>query len=388
MLKNLPPMPKVVSLGTATPQILPGQIAGMANMANAATPANAAPAPIPPPPQGAAQQGMPWAVPQIPTEMPALSPDGAGAVPPEPASSDDPQLLFRHAEALRRQSGSGVLNKLGALFQMPGLNRRELELLRPGGFLDRFLEGGADRPGGPGAAQTRAEAEKLLRELTSDNPDVAERARRELPQRESAVLRETATRLQRMESDILRADPLVNKLSDAATSLRDLGRQLLAVKAENLALHDRNPGVMLAEVPFKLNDDAGDGRMQMFYRRGKKKGDGWSSRVILDLNTTRLGPVLGDMRFFGQDMTLNMFVDKQDAADHLSASAAELVENLSAKGFRVKMKFMVLPPPPPPPALDSVRPAIAGEPAASESEQKTPFLALPRGNRGRLDMKM
>ncbi len=369
MLKNLPPMPKVVSLGTPPPAI---PSAGMPAVALPIPPA------IPPLPQ---TPPLPPAAPPA-GETPEFAAAAPAAADPEQVFPPPPRPSASTAPPPPPQPGSGVLNKLDSLFQIPGLNRPELELLRPGGFLDRFLDAAADQPPAPRA---RADADALLRELLSDTPRAAARARDELPQRDSAVLRQAAARLSEMETELLRADPLVSKLADAATSLRDLGRQLLATKAENLAAQDRNPAVVLAEVPFKLNDDAGDGRMQMFYRRGKKKGDGWSSRVILDLNTTRIGPILGDMRFFGQDMTLNLFVDRAEAADYLSASAGELEENLSAKGFRVKMKCMVLPPPPPAPTLDAERPLIAGEEAPSP--QETPPHAA-NTLRGRLDIEM
>jgi hypothetical protein len=249
--------------------------------------------------------------------------------------------------------------KLDSLFQTPGLNRAEFDLLRPGGFLDRYLGSAAN---GADGEKVKTEAEQLFRQLTSQNRDSVEKALQELHRKEPEVLRETAARLTRQEAEIMRGDPLLNKLSDAASTLRDLGRQALAVKAENVAGQDRNPGVMLAEVPFRLNDDAGDGRMQMFYRRSKGRQDGWSSRVILDLNTTRMGPVLGDLRFFGQDMTVNMFVEKQDLADYLEREAESLIDGLWSKGFRVKARFMVLPTPAQAaPRIHAERPEIAGE---------------------------
>ncbi len=257
----------------------------------------------------------------------------------------------------------------------PGGNRPEMELLKPAGFLDRFLSAGTGQD-----AKLGRDAEALLRDLLSDNPEKQAEALRDLPGKNKALLRETASRLASMEQQLLRADAQLNKLSDAASSLRDLGRQLLAVKAENVAGQERNPQVMLAEVPFKLADNGGEGRMQMFYRRSKSKADSWTSRVILDLNTTVLGPVLGDMRFFGSDMVLNMFVDDQKTADFLAQSGDELAEQLLGKGFRLKSRFMVLPPPPPPPQLDAARPLMEEQQDASNT------VFMPR-RPGRLDTK-
>lgn len=357
LLKNLPPMPKLARLDQPVPQQFPttpqptavprGMPAAAMGQAAGATPELIAPAPVSGRPQ--TEGGQPTAPPQATAEG-------------TPASS--------------------ILNKLDSLFQIPGLNKPELELLQPSGFLERFLNSGQ---GGRDPAQVKAEADVLFRQLLSENPEQAAKAMGDLKQKDQAVLRETAARLTRTEADVVRNEPALGRLSEAASSLRDLGRQLLAVKAENLAGQERQPGVMLAEVPFKLNDDAGDGRMQMFYRRGKGKQEGWTSRVILDLNTTRMGPVLGDMRFFGQDMVINMFVEKQDTADYLERSAEDLIDGLWAKGFRVKTRFMVLPSPPPPPELRADRPQIAGEP---EPQPERPAGSSGGTTRiGRLDVK-
>ena len=301
-----------------------------------------------------------------------------GGVPPRetPAAADVDKNLR-----------AALMTKLDLLFQIPGLNRPEIELLRPLGMLERFLAADSGAGSGAGSAREKiqAEAGALARNLLSDDPERVEQALRDLPRREPAVLREAASRLSRMEADLIRSEPSLNRLSDAAGSLRDLGRQLLAVKAENLAGQDRNPGVMLAEVPFKLADNAGDGRMQMFYRRSKGGRDGgWTSRVILDLNTTGMGPVLGDMRFFGSDMILNMFVEKRETADFLGGAADELADGLHAKGFRLKSRFMVLPPPPAPPEIQAQRPEIAG---AADAGGTPPPVPGDTKRRGRLDVK-
>ena len=278
---------------------------------------------------------------------------------------------------------SSVLRRLDSIFQIPGLNRPEVELLRPSGLLERFLNALSDSP--ENAERVRREAAAVVRDLVSKEPEKVEAAIKELPKKEPAVLREVAARLSRAEAELMKSEPVLNRLADAASSLRELGRQLLAVKAENLAGQNREPGVMLAEVPFKLADDAGDGRMQMFYRRSNRKGDGWSSRVILDLNTTGMGPVLGDMRFFGQDMVLNMFVEKPETADFLGKSAAELGDALKEKGFRLKSRFMVLPPPPSAPEIRAERPEIAGEDSTAKDDSVPGGVALKKN--GRLDVK-
>ncbi|MCD7896533.1 MAG: hypothetical protein LUG50_07645 [Planctomycetaceae bacterium] len=397
-LRNLPPMPKVVSLDTPPTEIPPPldgkQIAQtiLENLPPGIT--------IP----GLSGSGAPTApvMPEIPVipipgqvppdgfQPPGLAGSGPGGQPPlvtadgQPVPGAGDRLMNALPDHLLLDGESTVLNKLDSLFQIPGLNRPETDLLRPSGFLDRYL--GAPSPEAD-AARIKSEADALFRQLTSENSDSVKKAMEELKGKEPAVLKETASRLSERERETLRSDPLMGKLSDAATSLRDLGRQLLAVKAENLAGQDRNPGVMLAEVPLKFGDDTGDGRMQMFYRRSKGKNDGWTQRVILDLNTTRLGPVLGDMRFFNKDMILNLFVERHDLATYLESASEQLIDGLWVKGFRVKARFMV---PPPPPPITAERPVIQGETDTSGGGDKAGGTSSRTGSdtsKKRLDIK-
>lgn len=363
LLGKLPPMPKLARLDQPVPQApvtLPAPAAGV-------------PQQIIPPQTGQTAQTLPGNMPQTAAPQQEMAGEENARSAPNPAPETP-------------RGEASVLNRLDSLFQIPGLNRPELELLKPSGFLERFLNSGAD---GADGGRIKSEASALLRQLTADNPEHVQRALQEVTRKEPAVLRETAARLTRMEAETVRSEPLLNRLSDAATSLRDLGRQLIAVKAENLAGQDRNPGVMLAEIPFKLNDDAGNGRMQMFYRRSKKKGDSWTSRVILDLNTTKMGPVLGDMRFFGNDMIVNMFVETPETASYLEKSAEDLIAGLSDKGFRVKTRFMVMPPPPAPVEIRAERPDIAGEEPAREGAESPAEKSSSGGTSvcGRLDIQ-
>ncbi|MDR1520789.1 MAG: flagellar hook-length control protein FliK, partial [Planctomycetota bacterium] len=114
--------------------------------------------------------------------------------------------------------------------------------------------------------------------------------------------------------------------------------------------------------------------------RRAKGGGAWTSRIILDLDTTGLGAVLGDMRFLGNDMALNLFAEKAGAADFLAEAAEDLVQALSARGFRLKPRFLALPPPPPP-ETGPARPDGRKAPPPAE-----PLQALPR-RRGGLDVR-
>lgn len=388
---------------TATPETLPGQ-APSATPPAGEIPEVMQPGTALPPAAGTPEAGetiTPGASqtqPQ-PTTPPAQPEHPAQAQQAKPAEQAPLPGSKEFAAAQENAAGKNQLaaelakNPLFAgknAFQLPGVNSPEVELLRPSGTLDRILSL-ADQQQGVGA--TKDTVERLLRELLGPDSHKAESALRDLSGRGKQALANSASRLAEMERDIIRNDPVLTRLSDAAGTIRDLGRQLIAAKAENLATADRNPGVMMAEVPFKLNEDGGNGRMQMFYRRSKSAKGGWSARVILDLNTTSMGPVLGDMRFFGQDMVLNLFVDKQETAEFLAGSAEDLTEALLGKGFRLKPKFMVLPPPPPPMELPAapVQSAISeGTPAQieqKESERPTRSLEKGTGQRRRIDAK-
>ena len=209
---------------------------------------------------------------------------------------------------------------------------------------------------------------------------------RDLAAADRPFLRNLASRLADAERAVVRGDSLLGRLAGAASTLRELGRQLIAVKAENVAGRDRDPGVMLAEVPLRFDAGGGEGRMQMFYRKGDSGKGGWSSRVILDLNTTNLGPVLGDMRFFGKDMTLNLFVEQLDAAAQLLQAAGGLAAALREKGFRLEAKFMVFPPPSPPEPR-SEGPETPGAPDAGGARSAASSPAPVRNGMGRLDTR-
>ncbi|MDR0362269.1 MAG: hypothetical protein LBJ46_06245 [Planctomycetota bacterium] len=311
--------------------------------------------------------------PEVRSGEAALPPDASGSLAqPQPDTPGDT------SGAPGAPTPSGSPPPRGELAH-PGVNTPSVELLKPGGPLEAFL---ADNAGGSGGGKTPArDVDAAMADLLSNTLERRAQATRELATRSEPFLRGLAARLMDTERAVIRTEPFLTRLAEAANSLRELGRQLIAVKAENIAGQDRTPGVMLAEVPFKLNEGGGDGRMQMFYRKGGSAKGGWSSRVILDLNTTVLGQVLGDMRFFGKDMVLNMFVDNKGTADFLARAGGELADKLLGKGFRLKSRFFVLPPPPE---------ITADRPEQLRDARETDVIpaALPTGIRtrkGRLD---
>ncbi|MDR1519586.1 MAG: hypothetical protein LBU23_05510, partial [Planctomycetota bacterium] len=186
------------------------------------------------------------------TAIPRPSPkaaDASGAMPPEPGKPPAPaapgeQTASGPATRPAWSAGAGpeTGRRLDALYALPGGNRPEVETLRPSGPLGAFLAG-AGGAGGEVLEKARKEAEILVRELVSEDPEKAEAARKNIARHGPEVLREAARRLDGMERRLLRAEPQVNRLAEAAGALRDLGRQLLATKAENLAGRDRDPGV-------------------------------------------------------------------------------------------------------------------------------------------------
>ncbi|MCL2001003.1 MAG: hypothetical protein FWG74_06175, partial [Planctomycetes bacterium] len=314
---DLPPMPKVVRLpppGTAPDQTPAESVPGSgvippdrdkAAMSAAKTPpAPAAEDGQPPvrqafdpvagkPPRAADPPIRQEAVPHMPGGPNALIDGGgtktsAGVLPSLRRDASEGGAVGSGRPPPELEGRASFSAKLDAVFSLPGLNRPEFEWLRQGNLLGGFFASPVSRPGGGGEQTVGSEMggkpDRLVEDILSEDSGKRERAWLDLARRDPETLREIARNIARMEREILRAEPLLNRLAEASSSLRELGRQLLAVKAENLSGQNREPGVMLAEVPFKLADDAGDGRMQMFYRRANRKADGWTSRVILDLN--------------------------------------------------------------------------------------------------------
>ncbi len=178
-LRNLPPMPKVVRLDTPPAEIAPPldgkQIAQtiLENLPPGIT--------IP----GLSTPGAPPApvMPEIPvvpipgqvlpdgTLPPGLAGPGQGGQPPlvtgdgQPVPGAGDRLMNALPDHLLLDGESGVLNKLDSLFQIPGLNRPETDLLRPSGFLDRYLGAQSQEAD---AARIKSEADALFRQLTSE----------------------------------------------------------------------------------------------------------------------------------------------------------------------------------------------------------------------------
>ncbi len=181
--------------------------------------------------------------------------------------------------------------------------------------------------------------------LQAENPEqAAEAVRRAVESQDQAALRTLSAELERAERDALARDPVVQRLGDALDALREVGRRFLVYKAENLSSLRQDPSVFVAEMPFRLGEEEGSGRVQLFYRRRQQReGRRWSARVVLDLQTTRLGPVVGDLRFYKQDLSLSLFSANRELSDFLARDRKDLIGGLQDKGFHASARFLVIP---------------------------------------------
>jgi len=173
----------------------------------------------------------------------------------------------------------------------------------------------------------------------------AEGARKILETSGKEFVRHLQTELAKLEGAEISRHPVLSRLADAAETVQGMERRALAYKAENIAGLRREPAMFVAEVPFRLNEDDGEGRLQVLYRRSKPDGQNkrWNARVVLDLQTTNLGPVVGDLRFVGREAELRMFCSSAELASFLRAHAGELKEALREKDFHCAPVFSVIP---------------------------------------------
>jgi len=167
-----------------------------------------------------------------------------------------------------------------------------------------------------------------------------------------------AAELHRLEQEIVRRDPPLDRLAEAAESLRVLGRTSLAQKAGMVEDTRRDPGMLAAEIPLRRDEERGEGRLRMHYRR-KGSGEEGPSRVMIDLETTCLGPVAGDIRLRHGDLGVHLWARDAETASWMARRGGELTEALRGLGFRAWAGFA---PFPPPPAQTDPAPGVAGPP--------------------------
>lgn len=183
------------------------------------------------------------------------------------------------------------------------------------------------------------------------------------------TLRELAGRLQDTEKEEIAKSPQLQKLSDAAQTLRELGRAFIAQKAENLATLRQDPAMFVANVPLNFSGEEGDdGKLQMYYRKAKKGTDkNWSQRIVLDLNMSMLGNIIGDLQFKEKQLNVTLLSDNADTVFYLQSEAERLEEGLNKAGFSCKPAFKMV---------------ETRKPKATVTQEQHPL------NNGRLDIKI
>ncbi|MFH0910351.1 MAG: hypothetical protein V1918_02415 [Planctomycetota bacterium] len=179
-----------------------------------------------------------------------------------------------------------------------------------------------------------------------DDPRIVERIEARLSILRAEGVKRLLSLLEAREEALLRSDPVLARLASAHEAVRALHEQSLAYKAENLAGAQKEPGVFVAEVPFRLAGELGHGRLEVSCRtaKGRSATRAWSSRVVLDLHTSRLGPVLGEMRFTPSRLDVDLATEGEETVAALGAEGDALRAALEEKGFHPRLRFSVIPP--------------------------------------------
>ncbi|GHT07313.1 hypothetical protein FACS1894139_15400 [Planctomycetales bacterium] len=268
---------------------------------------------------------------------------------------------------------NAALNLNNAALKLPHHDALPAALKHPG--VEPTPLAWRDLAANPDAKIDLPRLENALRQIFSGGTpdDAAMKTAEVIKQLDRVTLRELAATLQAVERDEIAAQPALSKLADAAGELRDLGRMFTAMKMENLAADQQNPALMSATIPFQSPSGNGDGKLQVFYKRGGGK-KGWSQRVVLDLAMSALGDVIGDLRFtLDKKLSLVVGAETPEKCARLSADQNELIANLAQIGFFCQPEFRVVTAPPAPPA-------------APAAENKSSSAAPPVGG-GKIDIK-
>lgn len=291
----------------------------------------------------------------------ALAGGAAGTVPGAGAAAPaSPQEAAARLRAIAALAGEGLPETSAPE------NGAETRAAHPGTreFPAAWREAAGGAAPDPGA---QARVEGALRDiLSAATPDEAAAKTQEAAKTlDTRALRELTAALQNLEKEEMANTPGLGRLAEAAAEIRDLGRMATAVKAENLAGQQADPAWCGAPVPFRMGGESGDGQLRMFYRRPGRGGQkNWSQRVVLDLDFSALGSVVGDMRFTAdKKLSLVIGVRTKEALAAIAADQRELAAALAGVGFPCVPEFrLVTPPAAPAPA--PAAPAASGSPAA------------------------
>ncbi len=269
---------------------------------------------------------------------PAANPAGpAGAAVPSPAQSTTPAIPQTGA------AGADLAERLRLALSL--FSQQSAAFASPAGAHPGVQDFPAyalpvDAPANTG---DRARLEQTLLELArAGTPEETARAAREaLRGIDAPTLRELASVLQQAERDEAGSLPGMQQLRDASDALRDLGRTFVAQKAETLATQDQT--VWAGSVPLRFGNETKDGHLQMFYRKGGKEGKDWTQRVVLDLDMSGIGAVVGDLKFFKGQLAVSLLSPDAQTVHWLESGADELQAGLEAAGFPCTPAFRILP---------------------------------------------
>lgn len=161
------------------------------------------------------------------------------------------------------------------------------------------------------------------------------------------TLRTIASTLQEVEREEIQKHPTLQHIREASNELRELGRALVAQKAENLATSRNDPGNFNTSIPFNFNggeNDGEDGQLSMFYNKSKGKRGNWQQRVILDLNMSVLGNIIGDIQFHEGIINVNFVSSSKDTVSILDSEKEALLSGLQDIGFTASVGVRLLVP--------------------------------------------
>ena len=161
------------------------------------------------------------------------------------------------------------------------------------------------------------------------------------------TLRTLAGTLQEIEREEIQKHPALSSLREASHELRELGRALVAQKAENLAGSRNAPANFSTSIPFTFNgnsDNNKEGRLSMFYNRSKGGKGNWQQRVILDLNMSVLGNIIGDIQFYEGMINVSLVSSERTTVAILEAEKEELGSGLENLGFAASIGVRLLEP--------------------------------------------
>lgn len=226
-----------------------------------------------------------------------------------------------------------------------------------------------------------SEVMKMMIELPDDEK-LAERIKelvsRMKPENRNNILQA----LRAQEKSLIEENPVITRLSQAHEAVQAVADKAAAYKAENILGSQKDPVVFMAEVPFKLAGETGDGKLKFYGRKGTPKNlKSWNHRVVLDLIMSNIGPVLGDMKFLNSRLDVNIGIADSEAEKALADEIEVLKENLVQKGYNPEINLKVIEPIEEVEEPQEHRPLTLNKPVFDKG-------AVDEGNRRHLDLEI